>query len=108
MSSGLMDTEPGGESNHLRSFQGNVSLTFRPEPETQPDAVDQQQEQDKTQRGARTAENIRYGQAISEGGMGGKTTEAGGSANQAPQTCNQAKIALSRPEKSKVTGQGQE
>lgn len=66
----------------LRSFQGNVSLTFRPEPETQPDAVDQQQEQDKTQRGARTAENIRYGQAISEGGMGGKTTEAGGSANQ--------------------------
>ncbi|KAI4146768.1 MAG: hypothetical protein L6R39_003327 [Caloplaca ligustica] len=52
------------------------------EPETQPDAVDQQQEQDKADRGERTAENIRYGQAISEGGMGGKTTEAGGSTNQ--------------------------
>ncbi|KAL8919334.1 MAG: hypothetical protein Q9208_006833 [Pyrenodesmia sp. 3 TL-2023] len=65
MSSGLMDTEPG-------------------EPETQPDTVDQQQEQDKAARGAKTAENIRYGQTISEGGMGGKTTEAGGSANQGP------------------------
>lgn len=54
----------------------------RTEPETQPDAVDQQQEQDKADRGARTAENIRYGQTISEGGMGGKTTEAGGTANQ--------------------------
>lgn len=44
--------------------------------------MDQQQEQDKADRGERTAENIRYGQAISEGGMGGKTTEAGGSTNQ--------------------------
>ncbi|KAL8863278.1 MAG: hypothetical protein Q9178_000653 [Gyalolechia marmorata] len=63
MSSGLMDTEPG-------------------EPERQPDAVTQQQEQNKADRGARTAENVRYGQAISEGGAGGKTTEAGGTANQ--------------------------
>lgn len=29
----------------------------------------------KAARGEKTAENIRYGQAISEGGMGGKTTE---------------------------------
>ena len=50
--------------------------------ETQPDAVKEQQEQDKADRGARTAENVRYGQTISEGGIGGKTTEAGGSANQ--------------------------
>ena len=28
------------------------------------------------------AENLKYGQTISEGGMGGKTTESGGSANQ--------------------------
>lgn len=41
-----------------------------------------QQEQQKTERGEKTAENVRYGQAISEGGMGGKTTEAGGNANQ--------------------------
>ncbi|KAL9015173.1 MAG: hypothetical protein Q9173_000204 [Seirophora scorigena] len=52
------------------------------EAETQPDAVDQQREQDKADRGARTVENIRYGQSISEGGMGGKTAEAGGTANQ--------------------------
>ncbi|KAL8809988.1 MAG: hypothetical protein Q9223_002711 [Gallowayella weberi] len=52
------------------------------EPETQPDAVTQQQEQDKADGGARTAENVRYGQNISEEGMGGKTTEAGGHANQ--------------------------
>lgn len=55
---------------------------FCSEPETQPDTVDQQQEQDKAVRGAKTAENIRYGQTISEEGMGGKTTKAGGSANQ--------------------------
>ncbi|KAL8991379.1 MAG: hypothetical protein Q9177_000191 [Variospora cf. flavescens] len=69
MSSGLMNTEPGGEGDQYQ-------------PETQPDAVNQQQEQSKADRGVRTAENIRYGQTISEGGMGGMTTEAGGSANQ--------------------------
>ena len=50
--------------------------------ETQPDAVTSQQEQLRAERGEKTAENVRYGQAISEGGMGGKTTEAGGDANQ--------------------------
>lgn len=52
------------------------------ESETQTDAVAEQQEQDKADGGAQTAENVRYGQNMSEGGMGGKTTEAGGSANQ--------------------------
>lgn len=52
------------------------------EEETQPDAVTSQQEQQKAERGEKTAENVRYGQSISEGGMGGKTTEAGGTANQ--------------------------
>lgn len=46
------------------------------------DAVDSQQAQEKAERGAKTAENVRYGQTISEGGMGGMTTEGGGSANQ--------------------------
>lgn len=41
-----------------------------------------QQEQQKAERGEKTAENVRYGQTISEEGIGGKTTEAGGSANQ--------------------------
>lgn len=50
--------------------------------ETQVDSVDSQEEQEKAERGAKTAENVRYGQTISEGGMGGKTTESGGGANQ--------------------------
>ena len=59
-----------------------IWLTRSAELETQPDAVIQQQEQAKADRGAQTAENIRYEQTISEGGMGGKTTEAGGNPNQ--------------------------
>ena len=46
------------------------------------DAVNSQQQQQKDQRGEKTAENVRYGQKISEEGMGGRTTEAGGNANQ--------------------------
>lgn len=38
-------------------------------------------DQDNADRGARTAENIRYGQTISEGGMGGQTTTSSGQAN---------------------------
>ena len=49
--------------------------------ETQVDAVDAQQEQEKAEKGARTAENVRYGQNISEGGMGGMTTEGQGGAH---------------------------
>ena len=61
----------------------NLSLLkVIPEEETQPDAVTSQQEQQKAERGEKTAENVRYGQAISEQGVGGKTTEAEGSANQ--------------------------
>ncbi|KAL8667104.1 MAG: hypothetical protein Q9202_001026 [Teloschistes flavicans] len=51
---------------------------MKPETETQSDAVVEQQQQKKADRGAQPAENIRYGQTISEGGMGGKTTEASG------------------------------
>lgn len=40
--------------------------------------MDSRQEQQQAERGERTAENVRYEQTISEGGMGGKTTEAGG------------------------------
>ncbi|KAL8759191.1 MAG: hypothetical protein Q9199_000949 [Rusavskia elegans] len=87
MSSGLMDTEPGGESDQYESIQTVTNSHSKQggqmgETETQTDAVKEQQEQDKADRGARTAENVRYGQTISEGGMGGKTTEAGGTANQ--------------------------
>lgn len=59
-----------------------TTLTPYADAETQADTVDSQQDQQNAERGAKTAENVRYGQAISEGGMGGKTTEAGGIANQ--------------------------
>ncbi|KAI4170375.1 MAG: hypothetical protein LQ343_004997 [Gyalolechia ehrenbergii] len=71
------------------------------ESETQPDAVAEQQEQDKADRGAQTAENIRYGQTISEGGMGGKTTEAGGSANQGGYGSTDAQAGQDSAEKSR-------
>ena len=50
--------------------------------ETQVDATDAQQEEEKSEKGAKAAENIRYGENISESGMGGMTTEAQGSVNQ--------------------------
>lgn len=87
MSSGLMDTAPGGETPQYES----INTVTKPhskqggqigEAETQVDAVDSQQEQEKAEKGARTAENVRYGQSISEGGMGGMTTEGQGEANQ--------------------------
>ena len=64
----------------LRFFQFAHPLDA--EAETQVDAVDAQQAKDKAEKGARTAENVRYGQNISEGGMGGMTTEGQGGVNQ--------------------------
>lgn len=59
-----------------------LKLTVTLDPETQVDAVDSQQEEQKAARGRKTAENVSYGQNISEVGMGGKTMEASGNANQ--------------------------
>ena len=50
--------------------------------ETQVDSTDSQQEEQQSEKGAKASENIRYGQNISESGMGGMTTEAQGNANQ--------------------------
>ena len=50
--------------------------------ETQPDVVDSQLSQEKNERGEKTAENIRYGESLSEHGFGGETTGKSGSANQ--------------------------
>ncbi|KAL9079707.1 MAG: hypothetical protein Q9157_001433 [Trypethelium eluteriae] len=48
---------------------------------TEVDTTTAAQEEAKAARGERTAENIRYGQGISEHGMGGQTTTSGGVAN---------------------------
>ena len=60
----------------------DLPLTLSLDIETQVDATDAQQEEEKSEKGAKAAENIRYGENISESGMGGMTTEAQGSANQ--------------------------
>ena len=59
-----------------------MPLTWSLDVETQVDATDSQQEEQQSEKGAKAAENIRYGQNISESGMGGMTTEAQGNANQ--------------------------
>ena len=45
-------------------------------------SAEQSQDTGDSERGEKTAENIRYGQNISESGMGGKTTESKGVAQQ--------------------------
>jgi len=87
MSSNLMDTEPGGESTQYESI--NTSNTPHAkqggqmgEPQTEVDSKSSEQQQEKNERGEKTAENIRYGEAISEHGFGGETTGNSGQANQ--------------------------
>ncbi|KAI9665839.1 MAG: hypothetical protein M1821_003773 [Bathelium mastoideum] len=56
-------------------------MDVEPEPATEVDATAASQKAAKAERGERTAENIRYGQTISEQGMGGQTTTSSGTAN---------------------------
>ena len=72
----------GGQITCTLPVDSNHGLTGDPEPSTQVDVVDSQQKQEKVERGAKTAENVRYGQTISEGGMGGKTNDSVGIADQ--------------------------
>lgn len=51
-------------------------------PETAVDFQPKAAANEKAQRGEKTAENIRYGQSISESGVGGFTTTSSGSAAQ--------------------------
>jgi len=85
MSASLMDTEPGGESTQYESIDtvekghakqggqlGNV--------ETQ-EATSGEQLKSDSGKGEMAAENIRYGQSISEEGVGGQTTGGIGEAS---------------------------
>ena len=49
---------------------------------TQSDATTSQVQTEKAEKGEKTAENIRYGESISEHGFGGETKGNSGSANQ--------------------------
>jgi hypothetical protein len=108
MSSNLMNTEPGGEQTqyvlipshstinffdmlsryegaatevqaHKKSTGqlGHASENTTTNPRKTSEATEKQ-----TERGERTAENIRYGQTISEGGMGGMTSGQQGEADK--------------------------
>ncbi len=55
---------------------------FHTAGETQTDATPSREEQEKSERGGKTSENIRYGEAISEHGFGGETTTSSGEAKQ--------------------------
>jgi hypothetical protein len=52
------------------------------EPQTAVDVQPEAAAKQKAERGEKTAENIRYGQSISESGVGGFTTTSSGSAAQ--------------------------
>ncbi|KAG8630120.1 hypothetical protein KVT40_001739 [Elsinoe batatas] len=91
MSQNLMDTEPGGESDQYSSIntfnKPHATSTGQLQPQDPSSAapshsLDPSQTKSHQERGEQTAANIRYGQAISEQGMGGKTTTASGEAGQ--------------------------
>ncbi|MCJ1320801.1 hypothetical protein MMC15_006142 [Xylographa vitiligo] len=82
MSSSMMDTEPGGENTQYESIDTQQKPHSKEETETSVDAVPSVQQQKKAERGEKTAENIRYGEAISEHGFGGETIGNSGQANQ--------------------------
>ncbi|KAF2162395.1 hypothetical protein M409DRAFT_58485 [Zasmidium cellare ATCC 36951] len=88
MSSNLHDVERGGEQTQYEGAQtesiphkksggqfGNPQTTTDPSQTSEAAA-------ERAERGQKTAENIRYGQTISEGGMSGYTTGQQGEANQ--------------------------
>ncbi|KAF1345519.1 hypothetical protein BDV97DRAFT_50040 [Delphinella strobiligena] len=83
MSSGLMDTEVGGENTQYESIKTVTNPSKKSggqfEPETTLDASPTAERAKKAAEGEAKAEKIRYGQAISESGFGGMTTTSGGS-----------------------------
>ncbi|KAK5146006.1 hypothetical protein LTR16_007691, partial [Cryomyces antarcticus] len=93
MSSGLMDTEAGGEGTQYESIKTVTEPHKKSsgqlggaEPHTAAPTSDASVPSEASagnERGDTTAENIRYGQNTSESGMGGMTTTSSGGADQA-------------------------
>ncbi|TVY57328.1 hypothetical protein LCER1_G001769 [Lachnellula cervina] len=72
----LMDTEPGGENTQYESANTFTKPHAKSEGQfgdSNPNEADQQAQKQKRERGEKTAENVRYGEAISEHGFGGET-----------------------------------
>jgi len=80
-----MDTVPGGETPQYESIKTVTKPTERQEGQLGDEsAASAERSEDllKAEKGENTAENVRYGQNVSESGQGGMTTGMGGSANQ--------------------------
>jgi len=84
MSENKMDTEPGGESNQYESIRTVTEPAEKQSgqlggglPNTSEDTSGV-----SADRGQQTADNMRYGQNVSESGMGGMTTTSSGDAQQ--------------------------
>ncbi|TKX24159.1 hypothetical protein C1H76_3728 [Elsinoe australis] len=90
MSKNLMDTEIGGEQDQYSSINtfnkphatstGQLDPSPSDSSQAPSHSLDPTSTKSHADRGAKTAENIRYGQAISEQGMGGQTTTSSGGA----------------------------
>ncbi|KAK4917915.1 hypothetical protein LTR66_016909 [Elasticomyces elasticus] len=83
MSSNLMDTEIGGEQTQYEGYKGlNDEHKKSGGQMGTPTSTPKDTSSASAERGAQTAENIRYGQAVSEQGVGGFTTGSDGVAAQ--------------------------
>ncbi|KAF3048094.1 hypothetical protein E8E12_010251 [Didymella heteroderae] len=94
MSSGLMDTEKGGEQTQYEGEHTDM-LPHKQEAgqlgasavqggsTVQPTSTDTSKTNEPNTQGITPADKIRYGQSIQEGGMGGKTNTVTGEADKA-------------------------
>ncbi|KAK2627544.1 hypothetical protein QTJ16_003510 [Diplocarpon rosae] len=102
----LMDTEPGGENTQ---YESQNTFTQPPKKSTGQFGTDSnetteaevQQATEKRERGEKTAEKIRYGEAISEHGFGGETVGNSGEAG-----AGEAPLEQSRREQGYGGGSG--
>ncbi|EXJ83131.1 hypothetical protein A1O1_06750 [Capronia coronata CBS 617.96] len=78
----LMDTEPGGENTQYESIKTHTVPTEKQRGQLGSGPNTSEASSMSQDRGQQTADNIRYGQNVSESGMGGKTTTSSGVAAQ--------------------------
>jgi len=81
----LMDTEAGGEQTQYEAVHEFTKPPLKEQGQYEDSSVNEattQAGKDKAARGEKTAENVRYGEAISEHGFGGETIGNTGEAQQ--------------------------
>ncbi|KAK3698225.1 hypothetical protein LTR37_017050 [Vermiconidia calcicola] len=90
MSSGMMETEAGGEQTQYEAEATDVKESGKstgqlgdPADKTTEDPANtSERAEENAAKGEKNVENIRYGQTISEGGMGGMTQGMEGKTEQ--------------------------